>query len=47
MDPVRIQQLLDLIDRASVWPPDVVILPPQQQAIIDKAKLEIDAELAA
>lgn len=47
MDPIKVQQLLELIEKASVWPPNVDELPARNQAIIDKAEAEIDKELQA
>lgn len=53
MDPVKIQQLLDLIDKASVPPPNTEQDPARHdeivarnQAIIAKAEADIDAEIA-
>jgi len=46
MDPVKVQKLLDLIERAKVPPPGVDELPARNQAIIARAESDIDAELA-
>jgi len=46
MDADKIQNLLDLIARASVPPPGVDELPARNQAIIAKAEADIDTEVA-
>lgn len=46
MDAVKVMNLLELIEKAKVFPPNVDELPERNQAIIAKAEAEIDAELA-
>lgn len=46
MDPVRVKDLLELIEKAQVMPPDADVLPARNLAIIAKAEAEIDIELA-
>ncbi len=48
MDAIKVQALLDLIERAKVPPPDTVggELPARNLAIIAKAEADIDAEVA-
>jgi len=45
MDPVKVQQLLDLIEKASVWPPNVDELPQLNKDIVAKAEADIEIEL--
>ncbi len=48
MDAVKVQELLDLIERAKVPPPGTPAgeLPPRNLAIIAKAEADIDTEVA-
>lgn len=46
MDAIRVKDLLELIEKAQVMPPDADELPPRNLAIIAKAEADIDAEVA-
>lgn len=53
MNPVRVQELLDLIEKVSVPPPNTEQdqtrydeIVSRNQAIVTQAEMEIDAELA-
>ena len=53
MDAAKVAQLLELIDKASVPPPNTdqdetrhAEIVARNEAIIDRAEMEIDAELA-
>lgn len=48
MDAIKVMDLMELIDKARVTPPDSEggDLPPRNLAIIAKAEADIDAEIA-
>jgi len=46
MDPIRVMDLLELIEKAEVPPPGGEPISDRNLAIIAKAEAEIDAEIA-
>lgn len=46
MDAIKVMDLLELIEKANVMPPDSEELPERNLAIIAKAEADIDDEVA-